>query len=109
MKRSIAKLAGGGKFPYPEWVYQPSGGYWRQNPNWLRNSIIGGVLYVGIAGVIFDVSRKHERSPVPPGRPILSQRWRTHADEDDPHRRETAEEYHKNKGSLWSRIWPDSH
>ena len=43
-------MGGGHRFPYPKWVWSPSGGWWPVVPNWKRNTAI---YCVGMAGVLY--------------------------------------------------------
>lgn len=77
------------KMQYPKWVWSPAGGPYCETPkNWQRNSFI----VFSLAGVaIFCIARYSaslERRPIPPVRPILSQRWSKYAAVDDPSVRE---------------------
>ena len=72
-------------FPYPKWVWTPTGGYWCNPPNWKRNTAI----CAGIWGVCLFFTAKFsssvERRFLPPVNPgIPSQYWCKHALEDDP-------------------------
>ena len=41
-------MGGGHKFPYPKWVWTPSGGWWPTPKNQMRN----GLIYTAACGVI---------------------------------------------------------
>ena len=72
-------------FPYPKWVWTPTGGYWCNPPNWKRNTALAGVIWTGIVAITFNWSSNNERRPLKPvAYPIPSQYWCKHAAEDDP-------------------------
>ncbi|KAJ1414993.1 hypothetical protein B484DRAFT_454675 [Ochromonadaceae sp. CCMP2298] len=52
-------MGGGRKYPYPKWVWSPSGGWWPSNANWKRNTAI----YMGVVAIIsvnaYMFSSKH--------------------------------------------------
>mmetsp|Transcript_13778 Transcript_13778/g.17983 ORF Transcript_13778/g.17983 Transcript_13778/m.17983 type:complete len:81 (+) Transcript_13778:188-430(+) len=75
---------GGGGWYYVPKVWSPSGGWWNNPPQAkLHTGIALGAIGV-LSVLIFNVSRKLERRPIPPVRPIPSQMWCKHAVEDDP-------------------------
>eukprot|EP00048_Salpingoeca_helianthica_P015055 m.224825 g.224825 ORF g.224825 m.224825 type:complete len:85 (-) comp16550_c0_seq1:78-332(-) len=78
-------MGGGERFDYPKYVWSPAGGWWCNPTHWKRNTVLltGGVLLSCIP--IFYLSAGLERRPQPPiNGPIFSQRFATHAAEDDP-------------------------
>lgn len=51
---------GGGRFPYPKWVWSPAGGWWGQPKNWKANfAVVGGVIGA-IAYQAFQYSSANE-------------------------------------------------
>jgi len=102
-------MGGGDRFPYPKFVWTPTGGWWHQKPkNWKRNTFF--TIAIGLLGAvpIFLYSASQERTNIP-ARPIPSQRWRAHALEDDPDYLTKREEYKKNVKPLLERILPNEH
>ena len=62
-------MGGGGKYPYPKYVYSPLGGWWYEGrPNAHKNVgfklvVLGGVLLAG--GIaIFNFSANYEVTPL---------------------------------------------
>ena len=45
---NIAVMGGARRFPYPKWVWSPSGGWWPNPVNWKRNTAI----YLGASFLI---------------------------------------------------------
>lgn len=41
-------MGGGHRYPYPKWVWSPSGGWWHTPKNANRNAVI----YVGVCSII---------------------------------------------------------
>ena len=77
------------KMPYPKWVWSPVGGMYCEYPkNWQRNSAILVVTWLACNTAIFFYSASIERRPIPPIRPIPSQRWCKYAEVDDPSMKE---------------------
>jgi len=80
----MGKGMGAANFPYPKWVWTPAGGWWCNPPNWKRNTMIAGVVWVGVLGVCASFSSNNERRPLKPmAYPIPSQFWCKHAVADD--------------------------
>ena len=80
-------------FPYPKWVWTPTGGYWCNPPNWKRNTAICAGVWAVCLFFTFKFSIKNERRFCPPvdaAYPIPSQYWCEHAVEDDPRRASAA-------------------
>jgi len=43
-------MGGGSKYPYPQWVWSPLGGWWPEHKKWKRNTalVAVGILLVSI-------------------------------------------------------------
>ena len=65
-------------------VWTPYGGWWATPAAWKRNTAIAHVGVAIACAAIFSVSSERERRPIAPWKHIPSQRWCTHAKEDDP-------------------------
>uniref|UniRef100_A0A1X7UGN9 Uncharacterized protein n=1 Tax=Amphimedon queenslandica TaxID=400682 RepID=A0A1X7UGN9_AMPQE len=72
------------EFPYPKYVWSPSGGWWCNPRHWRRNTNIGLLIVVLSCIPVAYISAKLERRPVAPYRHIPSQRWCKYAETDDP-------------------------
>lgn len=65
----------GGHYAYPKGVWSPAGGWWADPKNWRRNTAVAFLGIAAISTVVFFKSAQLEQRPVPPVRPIPSQRW----------------------------------
>eukprot|EP00301_Raphidiophrys_heterophryoidea_P024167 c7754_g1_i2.p1 GENE.c7754_g1_i2~~c7754_g1_i2.p1 ORF type:complete len:117 (+),score=9.54 c7754_g1_i2:257-607(+) len=74
----------GGKYPYPKHVWSPSGGWWGENPNWMRNTAIAVVGMVIVSYPVFKLSASLEIRPNEPKAPIPSALWVKHKPGYDP-------------------------
>ena len=45
----INTITGGHHFPYPKWVWSPSGGWWPKPVHWQRNTALYAVVMAGAA------------------------------------------------------------
>lgn len=83
-------------------------GWWNELPRGLfPNRIVVGLA--ALASVVYlgwEVSRRLERRPMVPIRPIPSQRWETHKLEDNPDYFAQRAEYNASKKPLWRRLFP---
>ncbi len=81
-------MGGGAPFPYPKWVWSPSGGwYCHYPPNWKRNTALVVAGWAAILTLATRWSWNNERARMPPPDnmyPTPSQYYRSHAAEDDP-------------------------
>ena len=53
MKPTAPRLGGGGFFPYPKYVWSPSGGWWGNTKYWRRNTGFAVVTIGLISATIF--------------------------------------------------------
>uniref|UniRef100_A0A7S2HE86 Uncharacterized protein n=1 Tax=Haptolina brevifila TaxID=156173 RepID=A0A7S2HE86_9EUKA len=75
---------GAANFPYPKWVWSPTGGWWPNPPKWKRNTALVAGAWAVILGITIKWSSANERRPLPPVvYPIPSQYWCKHAAADD--------------------------
>ena len=65
-------------------VWTPAGGWWTNPRNWQRNTGICAVTIGFLCANLFAISAQKERRPMPPYKPIPSQRWAKYAKVDDP-------------------------
>ncbi|KAF9476096.1 hypothetical protein BDN70DRAFT_882870 [Pholiota conissans] len=68
-------MGGGGRYPYPKYVWSPAGGWWVRPSNWASNTAVAAL---GIAIITFGVwtySAKVEQRVIQPIRPIPSMLW----------------------------------
>ncbi|KIY69056.1 hypothetical protein CYLTODRAFT_409919 [Cylindrobasidium torrendii FP15055 ss-10] len=56
----IMGLGGGGRYPYPKYVWSPAGGWWGQPKNWKVNTLVVSVGIGAISLALFDYSTKRE-------------------------------------------------
>ena len=79
-------MGGGAPFPYPKWVWTPTGGWYCNPHHWQRNTAVVGLGICAIMAVVSNFSRNNERRPMPPMDvgSCPSQSWCKHAVEDDP-------------------------
>ncbi|KAI9032172.1 hypothetical protein DFJ74DRAFT_653512 [Hyaloraphidium curvatum] len=68
-------MGGGGRFPYPKWVWSPAGGWWGQPKNWRSNFAVVLVGISAIAYQIHKVSAEREVRLQPPIGWIPSMLW----------------------------------
>jgi hypothetical protein len=47
-------MGGGHHFPYPKWVWSPSGGWWPSPVHWKRNTAIYGVFMIGVSFLVYS-------------------------------------------------------
>ena len=50
------------KYPYPKYVWSPSGGWWCDPPNWKRNTVVAAIISLTIAATVYVKTRKYEVS-----------------------------------------------
>ncbi|KAL0036629.1 hypothetical protein WJX79_003360 [Trebouxia sp. C0005] len=80
-------MAGGGgdsHASYPKGVWSPAGGWWADPKHWRRNTALAFGALLVITVPIFRLSAKLEQRPVPPTRPIPSQKWCKNFGEANP-------------------------
>ncbi|ETN43627.1 uncharacterized protein HMPREF1541_02786 [Cyphellophora europaea CBS 101466] len=53
-------MGGGGKIPYPKHVWSPSGGWYAQPHNWRANTLVAGLVVIGITGAAWKLSAERE-------------------------------------------------
>ena len=59
-------MGGGGKFPYPKWVFSPAGGWWHNPRRWRRNTIMVG-LGLAVTGMLLtDFAGSNQKVYSPP-------------------------------------------
>ncbi|EDV22155.1 uncharacterized protein TRIADDRAFT_29334, partial [Trichoplax adhaerens] len=51
---------GGKRFPYPQYVWSPAGGWWCNPRNWKRNTALATVAVIGICMPAFYLSASRE-------------------------------------------------
>ena len=52
---------GGGRYPFPNWVWSPSGGWWALNPpNWKRRTAFGIAVVFALTGAAARYCSFHE-------------------------------------------------
>jgi hypothetical protein len=101
-------MGGGGRYPYPKFVFALAGGWWNTNPrNAKRNLLIAATTIALGAFTVFRISSSRERRCTISNVPVPSQRWSKHTLEDDPHYYEKKALYAKTKKSFIERVWPD--
>ncbi|KAJ3117816.1 hypothetical protein HK098_006091, partial [Nowakowskiella sp. JEL0407] len=92
-------MGGGGKYPYPQWVYSYYGGWWPNPTNYVRNSLITlstiGVLsyFVGSYSASLEVRTRY------PDRWIPSMLWAKEF--HDPEFKKQWQEQLKKEGREW--------
>ncbi|MHB1873217.1 MAG: hypothetical protein ACYCT1_20580, partial [Steroidobacteraceae bacterium] len=101
-------MGGGPRFPYPKWVWAPTGGWWCENPpNARRNFVLLFSLNLLLIGGTCYVSSTNERRlRTHPTIPLPSQRWCSWTEHDDPDYKRKLEAYKRNKKPLLERILP---
>ncbi|KCV70812.1 hypothetical protein H696_03163 [Fonticula alba] len=58
---SLFIMGAGSQFPYPKWVWSPSGGWWTHQPHWVRNTaIVYGLAAVFIIYPCYRFSKNNE-------------------------------------------------
>ncbi|KAL7750277.1 hypothetical protein RI367_004450 [Sorochytrium milnesiophthora] len=68
-------MGGGGRFPYPKWVYSPAGGWWPQPKNWKSNTAVIGAGMAIVLGFAFKFSADNEERHRQPTGWIPSMMW----------------------------------
>ncbi|KAJ7661695.1 hypothetical protein B0H17DRAFT_323071 [Mycena rosella] len=48
-------MGGGGRYPYPKYVWSPAGGWWSQPANWKMNTFIASCGLALACGAIFFI------------------------------------------------------
>ncbi|KAG7446137.1 uncharacterized protein BT62DRAFT_895364, partial [Guyanagaster necrorhizus] len=66
---------GGGRYPYPKYVWSPAGGWWVQPSNWKANTAIVATGIFAIAYLVGSLSAAREQRPVAPKKWIPSMLW----------------------------------
>ncbi|KAJ6625773.1 hypothetical protein B0H10DRAFT_2000587 [Mycena sp. CBHHK59/15] len=68
-------MGGGGRYPYPKFVWSPAGGWWAQPANWKMNTFI---ICCGMAGVCGAIIRgvAHREAELA-GEPLERRRFMT--------------------------------
>ncbi|SJK99744.1 uncharacterized protein ARMOST_03055 [Armillaria ostoyae] len=68
-------MGGGGRYPYPKYVWSPAGGWWVQPSNWKANTAIVATGIFAIAYLVGSLSAAREQRPVAPKKWIPSMLW----------------------------------
>ncbi|KAI9014681.1 hypothetical protein HDU85_007331 [Gaertneriomyces sp. JEL0708] len=68
-------MGGGGKYPYPQWVWSWYGGWWPAPQRYVRNSIITGLGIAGGIALVWNYSANRELRHRYPDRWIPSMLW----------------------------------
>ncbi|KAF8240705.1 hypothetical protein L208DRAFT_1231366, partial [Tricholoma matsutake] len=66
---------GGGRYPYPKFVWSPAGGWWTRPSNWVSNTAIAFTGILAITYVAWSISAEKEYRAIQPDRPIPSMMW----------------------------------
>ncbi|KAJ7451810.1 hypothetical protein B0H11DRAFT_310046 [Mycena galericulata] len=71
-------MGGGGRYPYPKFVWSPAGGWWSQPANWKMNTFIMSCGIAVVCGAIVRgvAHREAELAGEPLERRRLSTIWR---------------------------------
>ncbi|KAI9208128.1 uncharacterized protein BJ171DRAFT_471824 [Polychytrium aggregatum] len=72
---AYTRLGGGGKYPFPQWVWSYSGGWWGLPKQWKSNSVITATAMVAATGVVFNFSAGREIRHHYPEKWIPSMLW----------------------------------
>merc|ERR1711865_728347 len=78
LQRTKPLLGSVRRFPIPEHVWSPAGGWWADPPNWESNTRWAFAGMMSIAAGLFYVSSQVERRAIKPIRPIPSEMWCAH-------------------------------
>ncbi|KAK9811884.1 hypothetical protein WJX72_011786 [[Myrmecia] bisecta] len=83
---SVTSMGGGGgdHFHYPKGVWSPAGGWWADPKHWRRNTAVAFGVIVAVSIPLFLKSAELEQRPIPPTRPIPSQKWCKNFGEANP-------------------------
>ncbi|KAK0477700.1 hypothetical protein EDD18DRAFT_75551 [Armillaria luteobubalina] len=68
-------MGGGGRYPYPKYVWSPAGGWWVQPSNWKANTAVVATGIFAIAYLVGSLSAAREQRPVAPKKWIPSMLW----------------------------------
>ncbi|KAF8816114.1 hypothetical protein BYT27DRAFT_6476340 [Phlegmacium glaucopus] len=68
-------MGGGSRYPYPKYVWSPSGGWWTRPSNWAANTAIASIGILAVTYGVWRVSASLEKRTVQPNRPIPSMLW----------------------------------
>ncbi|KAJ7141303.1 hypothetical protein C8R44DRAFT_763162 [Mycena epipterygia] len=71
-------MGGGGRYPYPKFVWSPAGGWWSQPANWKMNTFIASCGIALVCGAIVRgvAHREAELAGEPLERRRLTTIWR---------------------------------
>ncbi|TPX71082.1 hypothetical protein SpCBS45565_g01369 [Spizellomyces sp. 'palustris'] len=58
-------MGGGGKYPYPKWVWSYTGGWWPSPKRVVTNSLITGAGIAGLLALVWNFSANHEVGNAP--------------------------------------------
>ncbi|KAF8877449.1 hypothetical protein CPB84DRAFT_1966356 [Gymnopilus junonius] len=72
---SFSTMGGGGRYPYPKYVYSPAGGWWTRPSNWATNTAVAFAGILTATYFIWNISASHEKRVIQPNRPIPSMLW----------------------------------
>ncbi|KAK0235266.1 hypothetical protein EDD85DRAFT_772858 [Armillaria nabsnona] len=70
-----ALQGGGGRYPYPKYVWSPAGGWWVQPSNWKANTAVVATGIFAIAYLVGSLSAAREQRPIAPKKWIPSMLW----------------------------------
>eukprot|EP00842_Homolaphlyctis_polyrhiza_P006093 jgi/Hompol1/6485/HPOL_000775-RA len=68
-------MGGGGRFPYPKWVWAPSGGWWPEPKHSNTNVLINFALIFATGAFLFKQSAERETRHMYPQGWIPSMLW----------------------------------
>ncbi|KAF8153379.1 hypothetical protein B0H34DRAFT_103415 [Crassisporium funariophilum] len=68
-------MGGGGRYPYPKYVWSPAGGWWVRPSNWVSNTAVASVGVLAATYAVWSLSASLERRTVQPDRFIPSMLW----------------------------------
>ncbi|KAK0199880.1 hypothetical protein DFS33DRAFT_202848 [Desarmillaria ectypa] len=68
-------MGGGGRYPYPKYVWSPAGGWWVQPSNWKANTAVVATGIFAIACLVGSLSAAREQRTVAPKKWIPSMLW----------------------------------
>ncbi|KAK0431353.1 uncharacterized protein ARMOST_12691 [Armillaria ostoyae] len=68
-------MGGGGRYPYPKYVWSPAGGWWVQPSNWKANTAVVATGIFAIAYLVGSLSAAREQRPIAPKKWIPSMLW----------------------------------
>ncbi|PFH46415.1 hypothetical protein AMATHDRAFT_7852 [Amanita thiersii Skay4041] len=71
----VSANGGGARYPYPKYVWSPSGGWWTRPTNWVSNTAIAFTGILALTYATWSVSAEYERRTIQPIRDIPSMLW----------------------------------